>query len=135
MKRQTWKVKCKFCGGLGHNKKGCTWRKSAEEFPAEDAPQPAPIAEDAPQPVPVPEDIPVAANVAKEIPIAKDFPSATQEVSQDASQKQGKEQGQGYPTLFLLPMQLRRHVVVDDQQRAFKLCSEQAKNTFVEAGK
>ncbi|KAL0405875.1 UNVERIFIED_CONTAM: hypothetical protein Slati_3901400 [Sesamum latifolium] len=77
MKRQTWKVKCKFCEGVGHNKKRCTWRKFAEEFPIKDVPQP----------VPVPEDILVAVDVAEEIPVAEDFPSATQEASQDVSQK------------------------------------------------
>ncbi|KAK4390501.1 hypothetical protein Sango_2113400 [Sesamum angolense] len=39
MKRQGWKVHCKFCGALGHNKKGCQWRKFAEEFPPDEEQQ------------------------------------------------------------------------------------------------
>ncbi|KAL0355180.1 UNVERIFIED_CONTAM: hypothetical protein Sradi_3964900 [Sesamum radiatum] len=39
MKRQSWKVHCKFCGAPGHNKKGCQWRKFAEEFPLDEEEQ------------------------------------------------------------------------------------------------
>ncbi|KAG8369469.1 hypothetical protein BUALT_Bualt14G0016900 [Buddleja alternifolia] len=34
--RQKWKVTCKFCGGIGHNRTSCQWKKFAEEFPMED---------------------------------------------------------------------------------------------------
>lgn len=33
MKRQQQTVVCRFYGGTWHNKKGCQWRKFAEEFP------------------------------------------------------------------------------------------------------
>ncbi|KAL0326747.1 UNVERIFIED_CONTAM: hypothetical protein Sangu_1752700 [Sesamum angustifolium] len=36
MPRQRGKMRCKFCQQVGHNTKGCKWKKFADEFPVDD---------------------------------------------------------------------------------------------------